>query len=122
MSEIGKPATLARFLAPALLALVVSAASAAWAAEEGSTPNLEPELSQVEGLNTNPVDNQSTQQPTAQQPTADEKATPTTDTGANTPEQGRENLKNRELGDAFRSFQPSEEISADNAVPFPVDI
>ena len=33
-----------------------------------------------------------------------------------------ENLKNRDLGAAFRSFQPSEEISADNAVPFPVDI
>jgi len=33
-----------------------------------------------------------------------------------------ENLKNRNLGAAFRSFRPSEEISADNAVPFPVDI
>ena len=33
-----------------------------------------------------------------------------------------ENLKNRELGTAFRRFRPSEEISADNAVPFPVDI
>ena len=25
-------------------------------------------------------------------------------------------------GDAFENFRPSEEISADNAVPFPVDI
>lgn len=33
-----------------------------------------------------------------------------------------EKLKNRDLGAAFRSFQPSEEISADNAVPFPIDI
>ena len=33
-----------------------------------------------------------------------------------------ENLKNRNLGAAFRSFSPSEEISADNAVPYPVDI
>ena len=33
-----------------------------------------------------------------------------------------ENLKNRDLGAAFESFQPSEEISADNAVPFPIDI
>ena len=33
-----------------------------------------------------------------------------------------ENLKNRNLGAAFRSFRPSEEISADNAVPYPVDI
>ncbi|MFP6807185.1 MAG: hypothetical protein VB957_08390 [Pseudomonadales bacterium] len=32
------------------------------------------------------------------------------------------NLKDRDLGTAFRLFQPSEEISADNAVPFPVDI
>jgi hypothetical protein len=33
-----------------------------------------------------------------------------------------ENLKNRDLGAAFRTFRPSEEISADNAVPYPVDI
>jgi hypothetical protein len=33
-----------------------------------------------------------------------------------------ENLKNRDLGAAFRTFSPSEEISADNAVPYPVDI
>ena len=31
-------------------------------------------------------------------------------------------LKQRELGDAFRRFVPSEAISSDNAVPFPVDI
>ena len=33
-----------------------------------------------------------------------------------------DNLKTRDLGEAFRNFRPSEEISADNAVPFPVDI
>ena len=33
-----------------------------------------------------------------------------------------DNLRNRELGEAFRNFRPSEEISADNAVSFPVDI
>ncbi len=33
-----------------------------------------------------------------------------------------ENLKNRDLGAAFRTFRPSEEISADNAVAYPVDI
>lgn len=33
-----------------------------------------------------------------------------------------EQLRSRELGEAFRIFRPSEEISADNAVPFPVDI
>ena len=32
------------------------------------------------------------------------------------------NLRERALGEAFRTFRPSEEISADNAVPFPVDI
>ncbi len=33
-----------------------------------------------------------------------------------------EQLKRRELGQAFELFTPSEEISADNAVPFPHDI
>lgn len=33
-----------------------------------------------------------------------------------------ENLRSRSLGDAFKNFTPSEEISADNAVAFPVDI
>ena len=32
------------------------------------------------------------------------------------------NLRTRDIGDAFKNFQPSEEISADNAVTFPVDI
>lgn len=31
-------------------------------------------------------------------------------------------LKKRDLGDAFKIFRPSEAISADNAVPFPIDI
>ncbi len=31
-------------------------------------------------------------------------------------------LRSRALGDAFKNFTPSEEISADNAVSFPVDI
>lgn len=33
-----------------------------------------------------------------------------------------DNLRARDIGDAFINFQPSEEISADNAVTFPVDI
>ena len=37
-----------------------------------------------------------------------------------TPQGG--NLRTRDIGDAFKNFQPSEEISADNAVTFPVDI
>ena len=31
-------------------------------------------------------------------------------------------LKSRGLGAAFEKFNPSEAISADNAVPFPIDI
>lgn len=31
-------------------------------------------------------------------------------------------LRKRNLGDAFKIFKPSEAISADNAVPFPIDI
>lgn len=33
-----------------------------------------------------------------------------------------DNLRTRDIGDAFKNFQPSEAISADNAVTFPVDI
>ena len=33
-----------------------------------------------------------------------------------------DNLRTPDLGDALKNFRPSEEISADNAVPFPVDI
>ncbi len=40
----------------------------------------------------------------------------------NEPQPQADNLKNRDLGAAFKLFRPSEEISADNAVPFPVDI
>jgi hypothetical protein len=35
---------------------------------------------------------------------------------------GGSGLKNRNLSDIFEQFVPSETISADNAVPFPVDI
>jgi len=35
---------------------------------------------------------------------------------------GGTGLKNRKLSDVFEQFVPSESISADNAVPFPVDI
>ncbi len=48
--------------------------------------------------------------------------TTTTEQRATTEPPQAENLRNRELGAAFRQFRPSEEISADNAVPFPVDI
>tara|TARA_R110002072_G_scaffold89232_8_gene200099 strand:- start:15565 stop:15894 length:330 start_codon:yes stop_codon:yes gene_type:complete len=35
---------------------------------------------------------------------------------------GGTGLKNRKLSEVFEKFVPSESISADNAVPFPVDI
>lgn len=35
---------------------------------------------------------------------------------------GGDGLKNRKLSDIFEQFVPTETISADNAVPFPVDI
>ncbi|MFT7242685.1 MAG: hypothetical protein ACI82A_000025 [Candidatus Azotimanducaceae bacterium] len=35
---------------------------------------------------------------------------------------GGTGLKNRKLSEVFEQFVPSESISADNAVPFPVDI
>ncbi len=38
------------------------------------------------------------------------------------PAPSAQNLRARDLGEAFRTFTPSEEISADNAVTFPVDI
>ncbi|MBO6701038.1 MAG: hypothetical protein JJ921_01775 [Pseudomonadales bacterium] len=50
---------------------------------------------------------------TTTEATAKEEAEPAPEAG---------NLRARELGEAFRNFQPSEEISADNAVSFPVDI
>ena len=49
----------------------------------------------------------------------------TEDTNAAPPaiqEDNPEAEDNRTLGDAFKNFRPSEEISADNPVPFPVDI
>jgi len=63
----------------------------------------------------------------SEQPSTEEqllsKEQPTTNEQLPTNEQPQaENLKNRALGAAFRQFRPSEEISADNAVPFPVDI
>lgn len=41
---------------------------------------------------------------------------------ASAPVPSADNLRARDLGDALQNFRPSEEISADNAVPFPVDI
>ena len=49
-----------------------------------------------------------------------EQSRPETDNRQEAP--APEKLRNREIGDAFRNFRPSEEITADNAVGFPVDI
>ncbi len=47
-------------------------------------------------------------------------AEPKEESDENKPE--AEQLRSRDLGSAFKNFRPSEEISADNAVSFPVDI
>ena len=82
-------------------------------------PSAEPPTNNAPGnANTRPQVNTVVEQstkPDNEQPSTNEQL-PTT-----APPQA-ENLKNRELGAAFRQFRPSEEISADNAVPFPVDI
>ncbi len=52
----------------------------------------------------------------------DEEAVEETEQRAQEPSPQADNLRNRDLGEAFRNFRPSEEISADNAVSFPVDI
>tara|TARA_E500000331_G_scaffold298311_2_gene298060 strand:- start:4609 stop:4893 length:285 start_codon:yes stop_codon:yes gene_type:complete len=54
------------------------------------------------------------------EPDSDKKENQTRRSSEPAPEADR--LKERDLGDAFRRFVPSEAISADNAVPFPVDI
>lgn len=55
-----------------------------------------------------------------EEPEADEVNQEETEQAEPSPE--ADNLRSRRLGDAFKNFQPSEEISADNAVTFPVDI
>ena len=52
---------------------------------------------------------------------ADASEEPTSENSSKPAPQGG-NLRARDIGDAFKNFQPSEEISADNAVTFPVDI
>lgn len=47
---------------------------------------------------------------------------PQSDAKAPRPEPNAAQLKTRGLGAAFEKFNPSEAISADNAVPFPIDI
>ena len=38
------------------------------------------------------------------------------------PPEANDTLRDKKLSDAFKDFTPTERISADNAVPFPVDI
>ena len=47
---------------------------------------------------------------------------PQSDAKAPRPAPNAAQLKTRGLGAAFEKFNPSEAISADNAVPFPIDI
>ncbi|MGB0692224.1 MAG: hypothetical protein ACPGPD_05905 [Pseudomonadales bacterium] len=67
-------------------------------------------------------DNEQTVTDTDRQPNAESDAGQAAEEKAtgSLPEAGQ--LRQRDLGDAFRNFKPSEEISADNAVSFPVDI
>lgn len=53
-------------------------------------------------------------------PSLPEAAAAETESGAATG--SLRSLRSKEISEAFRDFQPSEEISADNAVKFPVDI
>ncbi|MDA0978613.1 MAG: hypothetical protein O3B72_08650 [Proteobacteria bacterium] len=53
-------------------------------------------------------------------PSSPESAEAETQSGAATG--SLRSLRSKEISEAFRDFQPSEEISADNAVKFPVDI
>ena len=59
----------------------------------------------------------SAEAPEAESITKEDAATGTVD-----PAPEADNLRSPDLGEAFSNFRPSEEISADNAVPFPVDI
>ena len=88
-----------------------------------SEPSAEPEPSTQSEANTAPGDAPTSEQVSTgmEQNKKAEDEQPSTNRQPPEPPQA-ENLRNRELGAAFRRFRPSEEISADNAVPFPVDI
>lgn len=58
----------------------------------------------------------------AEAPEAEETTKEDAATGVAEPAPEADKLRSRDLGEAFSNFRPSEEISADNAVPFPVDI
>jgi hypothetical protein len=63
----------------------------------------------------------------AQKPNSDlqsnpEEAANDTQSEAQAPAPQAERLRSRSLGLGFEKFNPSEAISADNAVPFPIDI
>lgn len=62
------------------------------------------------------------QEPSAAEEGSDENSSAETDEAAEQVVPSATRLKTRDLGEAFKNFQPSEEISADNAVTFPVDI
>ena len=76
---------------------------------QDEAPDVETDDTQL----TEPVSDNGQQNVTENEAAQDEDEEATPDSG---------NLRDRSLGDAFRNFRPSEEISADNAVAFPVDI
>ncbi|MFT7218894.1 MAG: hypothetical protein ACI8Z1_000507 [Candidatus Azotimanducaceae bacterium] len=66
-------------------------------------------------------ENDSTQ--TENEPSVSQTNTETVEPPGDNPDQDTENDEPPDsIGDAFKNFRPSEEISADNPVPFPVDI
>lgn len=67
-------------------------------------------------------DNEQTVTDTDRQPNAESDAGQAAEEKATDSLPEASQLRQRDLGDAFRNFKPSEEISADNAVSFPVDI
>ena len=90
--------------------LTLSLALSLNAAEDQQEPApVSEDLGQIDSIPDNRIE------PTDQseEQTSDRPAKPTPQSG---------NLRARDIGDAFKNFQPSEEISADNAVTFPVDI
>ena len=91
-----------------LLAALASLAPILQAAPAGAAASAERVEAGTEQPGTEPADEDRTSD------------APVETAGGSLPEASQ--LRQRELGDAFRNFKPSEEISADNAVSFPVDI
>jgi len=88
-------------------------------AGESVAGNAEESSAEESSAEKSPVENPEANRQESSTSTSEERRSPdTTDTRA--PEPG--NLRRKDISEAFEQFSPSEEISADNAVPFPTDI